>query len=69
MSHWSPLFCLSLKKPLPNLLLLLYSYYNLSSGLPEVIFACKAFYISADYILIIYGKEEGHQYKPQVLYI
>lgn len=69
MSNWSVLFCLSLRKPLPNLLLLLHSYYNLSSGLPEVIFACKAFHISADYILITCDKKEGHQYKPQVLYI
>lgn len=69
MSNWNLLFYLSLRKPLPHLLLLLHSYYNLSSALPEVIFACKAFHISADFILIICGKKEGHQYKPQVLYI
>lgn len=60
---------LRLKKPPPNLLLLLYGYYNLSSGLPEVVFACKTYHISADYILAICGKKEGHQYKPQILYI
>lgn len=60
---------LSLRKPPPNMLLPLYSYYNLFSGLPEVVFACKTHHISADYILVICGKKEGHQYKPQILYI